>query len=160
MVEWLRLRSRDRSRHGVGVGRVNVKALSTCRVTVNGVTPMRLVLGEDAVRRVLRDGYRILDTTVRGWSGFNALIETPSHRVPGTWSSHLARFEPGGIDVAAHPEAAIGRPAEDACSDELLSWHRARPLTRAGGLVVAVRVEAGRPASPSPSAPSGGAHVA
>jgi hypothetical protein len=135
---------------------MDVKALCTCRVTVNGVTPMRLVLGEDVVGRVLRNGYRILDTTVRAWSGFNSLIETPSRRVPGAWSSYLARFEPGGIDVAAHPEAAIGRPVDDACSDELLSWHRARPLTGAGGLVVAVSVQTGRPPSPSPAAPSGG----
>jgi hypothetical protein len=122
---------------------VSVKALCTCRVTSTGVSPLRLVLSEDAVRRVLRDGYRILDTTVRGWSGFNALIETPSRRVPGTWSSYLARFEPGGIDVAAHPEAAIGRPVADACADELLSWNRARPLTDAGGVVVAVSVKTG-----------------
>ena len=125
---------------------MSFKALCTCRVTSTGVSPMRLVLGEDVVRRVLHDGYRILDTTVRGWSGFNALIETPSRRVPGTWSSHLARFEPGGIDVAAHPEAAIGRLVDDACADELLSWHRARPLADAGGTVVAVSVETGVPA--------------
>ena len=122
---------------------MSVKALCTCRVTSTGVSPMRLVLSEDVVRRVLRDGYRILDTTVRGWSGFNALIETPSRRVPGAWSSYLARFDLGGIDVAAHPEAAIGRPVGDACADELLSWHRARPLADAGGVVVAVSVETG-----------------
>ena len=125
---------------------MDVKALCTCRVTVSGVTPMRLVLSEDVVRRVLRHGYRVLDTTVRGWNGFNALIETPSHRVPGAWSSYLALFEPGGIDVAVHPEAAIGRPVDDARSDELLSWRRARPLTDGDGLVVAVSVEAGTPA--------------
>ena len=112
MVEWLRLRSRDRSRHGVGVGRVNVKALSTCRVTVNGVTPMRLVLGEDAVRRVLRDGYRILDTTVRGWSGFNALIETPSHRVPGAWSSYLVFCVISSLTLT--PECAMMSHGRDA----------------------------------------------
>jgi hypothetical protein len=122
---------------------VSVKALCTCRVTATGVSPMRLVLSEDVVRRVLRDGYRVLDTTVRGWSGFNALIEAPSRRVPGVWSSYLARFDLGGIDVAAHPEAAIGRPVDDACADELLSWQRARPLADAGGLVVAVSVETG-----------------
>jgi hypothetical protein len=127
---------------------VSVKALCTCRVTVQGVTPMRLVLSEDVVRRVLREGYRILDTTVRGWDGFNALIETPSRRVPGEWSSYLARFELAGIDVAAHPEAAIGRAAEDACADELLSWHRARPLVDAAGVVVAISVETGVPAVP------------
>jgi hypothetical protein len=125
---------------------VSVKALCTCRVTVSGVTPMRLLLSEDVVRGVRRDGYRILDTTVRGWSGFNALIETPSRRVPGTWSSYLARFELGGIDVASHPEAAIGRSTDDACADELLSWHRARPLVDAGGMIVAVSVETGVPA--------------
>jgi hypothetical protein len=139
---------------------VDVKALCTCRVTVNGVTPMRLVLSEDVVRRVLRDGYRVPDTTVRGWSGFNALIETPSHRVPGVWSSYLARFEPGGIDVAAHPEAAIGRPLDEARCDELLNWQRARPLADAGGLVAVVSVEAGKPTSPSPASPSCGAHLA
>jgi hypothetical protein len=140
----------------VEVDSVNVKALGTCRVTVNGVTPMRLMLNEDVVRRVLRDGYRILDTTVRGWSGFNAFIETPSHRVPGIWSSYLARFEPGGIDVAVHPEAAIGRPVKDACSDELLNWHRARPLTDAAGLVVAVSVETEKLGAPAPMPPSRG----
>jgi hypothetical protein len=61
---------------------VSVKALCTCRVTSTGVSPLGLLLSEGVVGRVLRDGYRILDTTVRGWSGFNALIETPAAECP------------------------------------------------------------------------------
>jgi hypothetical protein len=134
---------------------MDVKGLCTCRVNVNGVTPLCLVLNEDAVRHLLYRGYRVLDTTVRAWSGFNALIEAPSRRVPGAWSTYLARFEPRGIEVAAHPEAVIGRTLDEALQDELLNWRRAKPLADAAGRIVAVSIETG-----TQPVPPAGAHVA
>ena len=139
---------------------MDVKALCTCRVTVKGVTPMRLVMNEDEVRRLLRHGYRVLDTSVRAWNGFNALIEAPSRRLPGTWSSYLARFEAGGVDVAAHPEAVIGRSLDEVLADELLRWRGAQPLSDDNGMVAAVSIATQPPGSVPASAPTGPDDVA
>lgn len=135
---------------------MEVKALCKCRVTVDGVTPIRLIMNEQTVRRALREGYRILDTTIRGWGGFNSLIEIPSNRVPGAWGSYLAKFEPHGIDVAAHPETVIGRHIDEARADELLWWERAAPVTDERGMIVALDIRGYRAPCPSPppSAPA------
>ena len=130
---------------------MEVKALCRCRVTVDGVTPMRLIMNEQSVERALREGYRVLDTTIRAWDGFNALIEIPSCKVPGAWSSYLARFDPGGIDVAVHPETVIGRRLEEARGDELLSWRRATPVTDQSDTIVALNIRGYRSPSRTPS---------
>jgi len=132
-------------------GRVEVKSLCKCRVTVDGVTPIRLIMNDQAVERALRQGYRILDTTIRGWGGFNSLIEIPSQKVPGVWSSYLARFDPESIDVAAHPETVIGRQLDEARSDELLSWRRAKPVTDQSGTIVALDIRGHRSSPFRPS---------
>ena len=93
---------------------------------------------------------------MRAWNGFNALIEAPSQRVPGAWSSYLARFDVGGLDVTAHPEAVIGRSLDEAMADELLRWRGARQLTDSRGVVAAVSINAARRGGPvSTPAPSG-----
>lgn len=119
---------------------MEVKALCHCRVSVGGVTPLRLVMNEEAVQRVLRHGYRVIDTTIRAWGGFNALIEVPTARVAGTWASYLARFDEHGISVARHPETVIGRKLQEARDDELLEWGATTALTDQQGTVVALEI--------------------
>lgn len=133
---------------------VDVKALCHCRVSVDGVTPLRLVMNEQAVEHALHHGYRVIDTTIRGWAGFNALIEVPTSRVEHGWASYLARFEDHGISVARHPEAVIGRPLEEAEHDELLDWGTVSAVTDEQGLIRAVEIRGFRARrSPCPERP-------
>jgi hypothetical protein len=85
-------------------------------------------------RRGAQDG--AADVALFAKDAGGAEAETAGRKQP-RWT----HAEPSEIRVSLHPEAAIGRPREEALADPLLDWKHASPVLDAKGIVIAIDVD-------------------